>query len=416
MVADVTVRLTSSQGSWALPDGATVFGRSKSCDICLLDARLSRRHAAFHVRDSTIEIEDLGSTNGLLVNGARLHGRTELAHGDRLVIGPCVITVVVDPTMRPSEALRALTPGAIPARPSGGNDDSDITQTSGPPVPDQDSRGRRIDPAIAAATGNPAADQLGPADHPGPRTPSSAPKRHTTATLRPADLALSSESALDAAHELKATVADDPPLMNPAFVGEPAPHAHAPAPPTDRRLLAGMLDAMQVAAGAIVLSVPPLVAGYVLALRSAGAVLRDGLPRLSYGGGDAASALGIAGSLVRPGGLARAVGMAGELQQHYERLPTLLLLGGVTVATLAFVLTHFLATVVATVLRGAPLWHRRFGLEIVEVRTGAWPGWGRALARWSLLLVLWPFAALTAALRWRGLHDRIAGCAVRSRA
>ncbi|MGE5434079.1 MAG: FHA domain-containing protein, partial [Candidatus Doudnabacteria bacterium] len=46
-----------------------MLGRLSSCDICLQDKNTSREHAAF-VRDGRgWAIEDLGSTNGTMVNG-----------------------------------------------------------------------------------------------------------------------------------------------------------------------------------------------------------------------------------------------------------------------------------------------------------------------------------------------------------
>ena len=436
MVLAMTVRLTSSHGSWALPNGATVFGRSKSCDICLLDSRLSRRHAAFHVERSRVLVEDLSSTNGVLLNGARIVGRQELANGDQLVIGPCVITVIIDPTMRPSEVLRALTPGAPGEKPAGVGDDTDIMH----PVASDPGRGhgspsRQLDPAIAAATGGKVdTDRLRPDDFHVSSTKAVSPRhRATTSTHQPSDLPVTNESALAAAHDLAATAADDPPLLLPpkpapipALTPQPPPSglvstanpfagAANVAPPAGRRLLAGVLDSFQAGVLALALAVPPLVVGYALALRAAGAVMRDGLPRLSFTADQPASVLQLAGSLLHAGGLARGLDMASELQQNYQRLPALLLFTGVTVAVLAFVLTHLLLTVVATVLRGGPLWHRRLGLAIVDARTGAWPGWGRAFARWSLLLGLWPLAVIAALLRRSGPHDRLSGCLVRTR-
>ena len=426
----MTVRLTSSHGSWVLPNGQTVFGRSKSCDICLLDSRLSRRHAGFHVDHSRVHIEDLTSTNGVLLNGSRIVGRQELTNGDQLVIGPCVITVIIDPTMRPSEVLRALTPGVPGDKPVSGEDTDIMAQAISDPGRGHGSPSRQLDPAIAAATGGKVdTDRLRPDEYRASSFGAVSPRRRTTtSTHRPSDLPVTNESALAAAHDSAATVADNPPLMAPSSPRPPSasspgpvstanPFASAPSviAPAGRRLLAGMLDTFQAGALALALAVPPLVVGYALALRAAGAVLRDGLPRLSYTADQPATLLQLAGTLLHGGGLSRAMEVAGELQEHYQRLPAVLLFTGVTVAVLAFVLTHLLLTVVATVLHGGPLWHRRLGLAIIDARTGAFPGWGRALARWSLLLVLWPIAVVTAAAGRTGLHDHVSGCRVHAR-
>jgi hypothetical protein len=68
------------------PGGATL-GRSRDCDVVLEDAGISRRHAEIRPGPDGWTIEDLGSTNGVLVNGRDLHGVQLLQSGDRLELG-----------------------------------------------------------------------------------------------------------------------------------------------------------------------------------------------------------------------------------------------------------------------------------------------------------------------------------------
>jgi predicted component of type VI protein secretion system len=64
-----------------------VIGRSRDCDIVLDDAGISRRHAELRpYRDGWV-VSDLGSTNGLRVNGRPVHGPQQLSSGDRLELG-----------------------------------------------------------------------------------------------------------------------------------------------------------------------------------------------------------------------------------------------------------------------------------------------------------------------------------------
>lgn len=63
-----------------------VIGRLASCDVCLADANTSRQHAAFVREGRGWAIEDLGSTNGTLVNGAAVD-RMRLRDGDVIVVG-----------------------------------------------------------------------------------------------------------------------------------------------------------------------------------------------------------------------------------------------------------------------------------------------------------------------------------------
>lgn len=69
------------------PSGATI-GRSRECDIVLADSNVSRKHARIAVGPGgDWTIEDLGSTNGVQVNGARAAGPAVLRAGDRLDLG-----------------------------------------------------------------------------------------------------------------------------------------------------------------------------------------------------------------------------------------------------------------------------------------------------------------------------------------
>ncbi len=68
------------------PAGA-VLGRSRECDVVLDDSGVSRRHAQIRPRDGGWTIEDLGSTNGLRVNGRRVTGSAPLNRGDRIEMG-----------------------------------------------------------------------------------------------------------------------------------------------------------------------------------------------------------------------------------------------------------------------------------------------------------------------------------------
>jgi hypothetical protein len=74
--------------------GEFVVGRSSSCNLALDDALVSRRHAIFHVGAEAVEVEDLGSRNGVVVNGALIQGRQPLKHLDRVVIGAQELLVV----------------------------------------------------------------------------------------------------------------------------------------------------------------------------------------------------------------------------------------------------------------------------------------------------------------------------------
>jgi hypothetical protein len=63
-----------------------VLGRSRDCDIQLADANVSRRHAELRQEGASYWIVDLGSTNGIEVNGKRVK-RAKLSDGDSFTLG-----------------------------------------------------------------------------------------------------------------------------------------------------------------------------------------------------------------------------------------------------------------------------------------------------------------------------------------
>jgi hypothetical protein len=63
-----------------------LIGRSRDCDITIDDPNVSRRHAEMRNEDGRWVVADLGSTNGVKVNGRRVE-RAALEPGDELVLG-----------------------------------------------------------------------------------------------------------------------------------------------------------------------------------------------------------------------------------------------------------------------------------------------------------------------------------------
>jgi Protein of unknown function (DUF3662)/FHA domain len=63
-----------------------VIGRSRDCDVQLADSNVSRRHAELRQEGASYWIVDLGSTNGVEVNGRRVK-RAKLSDGDTITLG-----------------------------------------------------------------------------------------------------------------------------------------------------------------------------------------------------------------------------------------------------------------------------------------------------------------------------------------
>jgi predicted Zn finger-like uncharacterized protein len=85
------------------PDAGSVYriekprvtiGRSNA-DLTLNDTEASRLHAAIEVRDLVIQLRDLGSTNGTLVDGQRIAGAVELQDKSEFQVGATMLMLIV---------------------------------------------------------------------------------------------------------------------------------------------------------------------------------------------------------------------------------------------------------------------------------------------------------------------------------
>jgi FHA domain len=71
---------------WSGAQEGLLIGRGPGCDVALPDQTVSRRHARLVFRDGSWIVQDLGSRNGVTVNGVRV-GRCQLQPGDRVGLG-----------------------------------------------------------------------------------------------------------------------------------------------------------------------------------------------------------------------------------------------------------------------------------------------------------------------------------------
>jgi len=72
-----------------------VVGRSREADIVLADPNVSRRHAELRCDEGGWHVVDLGSTNGIKVNGRRVD-QAGLSPGDQITIGVTDLTFELD--------------------------------------------------------------------------------------------------------------------------------------------------------------------------------------------------------------------------------------------------------------------------------------------------------------------------------
>ena len=73
-------------------DGGVALGRSRSSDIMVDDANVSRSHAEIRPHGSSWVLSDLGSTKGTRLNGRRVTQPEVLGPGDEIEIGTTTLT------------------------------------------------------------------------------------------------------------------------------------------------------------------------------------------------------------------------------------------------------------------------------------------------------------------------------------
>lgn len=71
-----------------------VIGRGRGADVVLAEPTISRAHAAIGHDDAGFFMQDLGSTNGTRVNGAR-EARVKLVDGDELHLGKLQLRITL---------------------------------------------------------------------------------------------------------------------------------------------------------------------------------------------------------------------------------------------------------------------------------------------------------------------------------
>src|SRR3954468_8071871 len=69
-----------------LSGSRVTIGRSRDCDVTLEDANVSRRHAELRREGGAWVVADLGSTNGVKINGQRVD-QHPLSPGDEITLG-----------------------------------------------------------------------------------------------------------------------------------------------------------------------------------------------------------------------------------------------------------------------------------------------------------------------------------------
>ena len=86
-----------------------LIGRASECDAVITDSRkISRRHCCLVHSDNAFLIRDLGSMNGVWINGHRVDREAEMTQGDQVSIGDLEFRFVVN--AREEDVPSALEP------------------------------------------------------------------------------------------------------------------------------------------------------------------------------------------------------------------------------------------------------------------------------------------------------------------
>ena len=105
-------RLRHLQHDFELGLGEFAIGRRPECQLSLDDPLVSRKHALLVVGPESVLIKDLGSRNGVVVNGTKIDTSRVLLDGDRIVIGSQEMTIMARPAAQAHHYVRRSTTGA----------------------------------------------------------------------------------------------------------------------------------------------------------------------------------------------------------------------------------------------------------------------------------------------------------------
>ncbi|MCL2261329.1 MAG: FHA domain-containing protein [Fibromonadales bacterium] len=74
-----------------IPEAGLLIGRSSSCNLNLKDEFASAEHCKISMENGAFFIEDLGSTNGTLIDGEQIDRKCPLNAGQNVQIGVTVM-------------------------------------------------------------------------------------------------------------------------------------------------------------------------------------------------------------------------------------------------------------------------------------------------------------------------------------
>ncbi len=97
----------------AIDRAVILVGRSADCDVVITASqKISRRHCCLVQVDNSYYLRDLGSMNGVWLNGERVNREAKMSTGDKILIGDAEFQF--HPNVRIEQKKPATAPGPQP--------------------------------------------------------------------------------------------------------------------------------------------------------------------------------------------------------------------------------------------------------------------------------------------------------------
>lgn len=107
-----------SEKTVVLPKNGEYFariGRDDHCEIVLPVQSVSGEHALLQSKEGGYVLEDLGSTNGIKINGLTPMGPATLEDGDKIVLGDARLRFAEEPSPSGDAEQKEVNEGALPS-------------------------------------------------------------------------------------------------------------------------------------------------------------------------------------------------------------------------------------------------------------------------------------------------------------
>jgi predicted component of type VI protein secretion system len=107
-----------------------LIGRDEQCQLRPQSSLVSRKHCVILVEETSVAVEDCGSTNHTFVNEEQLHQRRELRSGDRIRVGTLGLDVRFDAGVQEqpkAHRVHQTAARAVGSAAAGDDDEIDIS-------------------------------------------------------------------------------------------------------------------------------------------------------------------------------------------------------------------------------------------------------------------------------------------------